>query len=330
MKRCALVLSLSALLLLAVALFGILLGSAKFSFADSILAIFGIDNGNNSLLIVRTLRLPRVIGGIFAGAALAVAGLLLQSATGNDLAAPNVVGINSGAGLFVMIILCFFPRLSALLPFAAFVGAAIAALFVLGLARGAGRGNSRTAVVLAGVAVGALFGAGISFLSLIFPDALASYTAFSVGGLSGVYFEDIALPVLIISLFLVVAFLLTPRLNLLLFGDDMAASMGVRAGRLRSFTVLVAAALASSAVSYVGLVGFVGLIVPHTARRLVGADNRILLPLSATLGGALVTLADILSRVLFAPTELPCGIIISALGAPFFLFILLRKEKVNA
>ncbi len=330
MKRSVIVLSASLLLLLAVALLGVMLGSAKIPFLDTFLALFGVDNGRGSLLIVRSLRLPRVIGGIFAGAALAVAGLLLQSATGNDLAAPNVVGINSGAGLFVMITLCFFPSLSSLLPIAAFVGAAIAALFVLGLARGVGRRSSRTAVVLAGVAVGALFGAGISFLSLLFPDALASYTAFSVGGLSGVYFEDIALPVLIISLFLVVAFLLTPRLNLLLLGDDMAASMGVRATRLRSVTVLVAAVLASSAVSYVGLIGFVGLIVPHTARRLVGADNRILLPLSAILGGTLVTLADILSRVLFAPTELPCGIIISALGAPFFLFILLRKERVNA
>ena len=132
---------------------------------------------------------------------------------------------------------------------------------------------------------------------------------------------------LIIAVFLVVGFALTPRLNLLALGDDMAASMGVRVAVLRTLSVLVAAALAASAVSYVGLIGFVGLMIPHIARRLIGSDNRVLYPLSAILGAALVTLADILGRVLFAPTELPCGILISALGAPFFLFLLIRRRS---
>ena len=132
---------------------------------------------------------------------------------------------------------------------------------------------------------------------------------------------------LIILLFLVIAFTLTPRLNLHALGDDMAASMGVKVTRLRTTAVIVSAVLASAAVSYIGLVGFVGLIIPHLCRRLVGSDNRILLPLSAVLGGVLVTLSDIFSRTLFAPTELPCGILISALGAPFFLFLLLAKRE---
>ena len=327
MRKKILTLALSSILLTVVAVLGLFLGSADISFIDVIRAVFGIDNGDNSVIILRSLRLPRVIGGIFAGAALATAGLLLQSATDNDLVAPNVVGINSGAGLSVMLVLCLFPTLSTLLPLAAFVGAAIAALLVVGLARGAGHSGSPASVVLAGVAVGALFGAGISFLSLLYPDALASYASFSVGGLSGVYFEDITLPMLIIAVFLVVGFAMTPRLNLLALGDDMAASMGVRVAVLRTLSVLVAAALAASAVSYVGLIGFVGLMIPHIARRLIGSDNRVLYPLSAILGAALVTLADILGRVLFAPTELPCGILISALGAPFFLFLLIRRRS---
>lgn len=323
MNRKTVVIISSLILLLVAAILGLLLGSVRISLSDAVMALFGVDNGENSLLIITSLRLPRTLGAILAGAALAVSGLLLQTSTGNDLTAPNIVGINSGAGFLVMLLLCFLPELSYILPFAAFVGAGAAALLVLGLSRD----RSRTALVLAGVAVGALFGAGISFLSLLYPEALASYTAFSVGGLSGVYFEDIALPSVIILIFLAVAFAITPRLNLLTLGDDMAASMGVRVRRLRTVSVIVSAILASAAVSYIGLVGFVGLIIPHLCRRLVGVDNRVLLPLSAILGGVLVTVADILSRVLFAPTELPCGILISALGAPFFLFLLLARRE---
>ena len=326
MKKTILISSSLASLIICV-LLGITLGSANVGFIDSLLALFGIETGNNSVVIVQSLRLPRVLGAVFAGAALAVSGLLLQSATGNDLTAPNIIGINSGAGLFVMLTLCLLPSLSVLLPFAAFAGAVLAAVLVLGLSAREGRVASRTTVVLAGVSVGALMSAGISFLSLLYPDVLASYTAFSVGGLSGVYFEDIALPMLIISAFLVLGFLLTPSLNLLALGDDMAASMGVKVTKLRILALLIAAVLASSAVSYVGLIGFVGLIVPHAARKLAGSDNRVLLPLSAILGGVLVTLADLISRILFAPTELPCGILISALGAPFFLFLLVGRKK---
>ena len=271
MKRKCVILIFSIILLLFAAMLGIALGSAKISLADAILALFGVDNGENSLLIVTSLRLPRTLGGVFAGAALAVSGLLLQTSTANDLTAPSIVGINSGAGFFVMLLLCFFPTLSDIMPAASFLGAVAAALLVIGLSRQ----RSRTVLVLAGVAVGALFGSGISFLSLLYPDVLASYTAFSVGGLSGVYFEDISIPVLIILLFLVIAFTLTPRLNLLALGDDMAASMGVKVTRLRTTAVIVSAVLASAAVSYIGLVGFVGLIIPHLCRRLVG---RTILP----------------------------------------------------
>ena len=327
MKRKIIVLVASGLLLLLSALLGLTLGSADIGFFNSILALFGVERVPNAVVIVCSLRLPRVLGGIFAGAALATSGLLLQSATGNDLTAPNVIGINSGAGLFVMLTLCFAPTLSVLLPGFAFVGAMLSALLVLGLSRSGRAALSRATVVLAGVAVGALMSAGISFLSLLYPDALASYTAFSVGGLSGVYFEDILIPVLIISVLLTLGYLLSPGLNLLSLGDDMAASMGVRVARLRALAVICAAALASTAVSYVGLIGFVGLIAPHAARRLVGSDNRILYPLSALLGALLVNLSDLIGRTLFAPTELPCGILISALGAPFFLILLLRRKN---
>jgi len=316
------VICISLVLLFLLFVLGLALGSAEFSFVDSILALFGIERADNAVLIVRSLRLPRVLGGIFAGAALAVSGLLLQCATGNDLAAPNIIGVNSGAGLFVMLVLCLLPSLSAFIPIAAFIGASLSALLVLGLSHRSRSPMSKTTVVLSGVATGALMSAGISFLSLLYPDALASYTSFSVGGLSGVFFEDITVPVLIISVFLVFGLFLTPHLNLLALGDDMAASMGVKVVAVRTAAVLTAAILASSAVSYVGLVGFVGLIVPHISRRLLGSDNRYILPLSAVLGASLMTLSDILSRVMFAPSELPCGILISAVGAPFFLVLL--------
>lgn len=278
-------------------------------------------------IIIRALRLPRVLGALLCGAALSVSGLLLQSATGNDLAAPNTVGINSGAGAAVMVALCFIPTAYALESLLAFFGALLAAFITLGLSLGKRGGLSRSSVVLAGVAVGAMFNAFISYLSVRFPDALISYNVFSVGGFSGLYMEDILLPSIIIIAMLVWSMLLTPSLNLLSLGDELAVSLGVRVTRLRFTAIAIAAALASASVSFAGLIGFVGLIVPHTASRIIGNDKRFLLPFCAFFGAAFVTLADLLGRILFAPSELPVGILLGALGAPFFLVILLLKAR---
>lgn len=313
------------LLLIGLGFCGLILGSARFSF-EEVRAALGSGGDPMIRLIVLQLRLPRVVGAMLAGCGLAVSGLLLQSATGNDLCSPNIIGVNSGAGLAVMVMLCLFPMAFAGLPLAAFAGALATTLLVLGISVSAGGHQSRSTVLLAGVAVSSMFSAGISFLSQLFPDALASYSAFSVGGFSGVKPADLTLPSLIILGGVAVAWILAPQLNLLCLGDEIAASLGVRVKALRLISLILASALCAAVVTYAGLLGFVGLIVPHLARRLVGHDLRILVPVSALTGANLVVLSDLAGRTLFSPAELPAGIFLAMLGAPFFLLILYQRR----
>jgi iron complex transport system permease protein len=182
-------------------------------------------------------------------------------------------------------------------------------------------------LILSGVAVNALFGAAISFLSLKFPDVLESYTAFSVGGFSGVYMSDLALPGVIVALSLVIAATVAPRLDLLCLGNYMARSLGVRVGALRALALILAAALAAASVSYSGLIGFVGLIVPHISKKLVGTEVKKLIPVAALIGAALLSLSDLFGRILAAPTEIPSGIITAFIGVPFFLILLHGRRK---
>lgn len=325
-KRTGITLLVLFLLLGGAVVCGLAWGSAPLDFGTIVDALSGRGD-DTARIILFELRLPRVGGALLAGAGLAVCGLLLQTVTGNDLCSPNIIGVNAGAGLAVMVILCLFPMAFRLLPLAAFVGALATTLTVLGISASAGGHSTKTTVVLAGVAVGALLNAGISFLSSLYPDALASYTAFSVGGFSGVYADDLPLPGLLILAGILVAWCLSPRLNLLCLGDELARSLGVRVQALRLLCLILASALCAAVVTFAGLLGFVGLVVPHITRRLVGHDLRILVPAGALLGALLTVVADLAGRTLFSPAELPAGILLSALGAPFFLFLLFKRRR---
>ncbi len=279
-------------------------------------------------VIVRHVRLPRALGAVLAGAGLAVSGTLLQGVTDNGLASPNVIGVNSGAGLAAILVLCFRPEAAALLPLAAFLGAFAATLLIVWTA---GRiGMSKTAVVLAGMALTTVLNAGISFVSLLDTEVVGVYNYFSIGTLSGVGLDQLLLPAVMIALALGLALLLAPRLNALCLGDAVAHALGIRVSRLRMAALLCASASAAAAVSFAGLLGFVGLIVPHAARRLVGGDLRRAIPASALAGGTLVLLADMLGRTLAAPTELPVGIVMALIGAPFFLMLLMKGRARHA
>ena len=301
-------------------------GRVRYGIGEIFLALFSERGDPTIRVILIQLRLPRIAAALLAGSGLAVAGLLLQTATDNDLCSPNVIGVNAGAGFSVMLCLCLFPMAFALLPVLAFAGAAVTTLLVLGISFGAAGRGVRLRVALAGVAVAALFNAGISFLSQLYPDAIASYSAFSVGGFRDVYAEDLPVPACMIFFGLALSALLSPRLNLLCLGDDIAAGLGVRVRPLRFFALLLASFLSGAVVSFAGLLGFAGLVVPHMARRLVGHDVRILLPACILCGAALVVLSDLAARTLFAPAELPAGILMAALGAPFFLYLLFRRR----
>ena len=305
------------------ALLSILFGGASLTPAEVAKGLFGTQDGTLTA-IVRGVRLPRVLAGILAGIGLSVSGLLLQSVTDNALASPNVIGVNAGAGLSVILILACFPSLLPIVPLAAFLGAFLATLLILALA---GRlGGSGVTVILSGIALTAVLNAAISFITLLDTDVVSAYNYFSIGGLSGVYLDRLPLPALLILLSFAGAMLLSRDLEVLRLGDEAAQALGVRVRPLRMLALICASASAAAAVSFAGLLGFVGLIVPHTARALVGANIRRALPATALLGGTLVLLSDLAGRTLLSPTEIPVGILMALIGAPFFLFLLIRRR----
>ena len=288
-------------------------------------ALCAADAADPVWRILYFVRLPRTAAAVLAGAALGVAGALIQSVLNNAMASPNVIGVNAGAGLGALLAASLVPGAAALLPGAAFVGALAAALFIWMLAAVAGL--SRTTLILAGVTVSSILTACMNTLKLLFPDVAVGSMAFLLGTLSGVTTAQVqrALPWLAAGF--VLAALLAADLNVLQLGEDMAAGLGLPVARVRFAALLTAALLAGAAVSFAGLVGFVGLLAPHIARRLVGGDNRRLLPVTALASADLMLLCDVAARVLFAPFELPVGVLLSLVGGPFFLFLLLRRKR---
>lgn len=303
---------------------GLCFGSVPLSFSQLLQTISGKGEENISIILWQ-LRLPRLLAGMLAGIGLSAAGVLLQSVTANELASPNIIGINSGAGLAVIVMLTLFPNAGALLPLGAFFGAFGAAMVIL---LAAGRlGSSRTAILLIGIAITTVLNAAISFLSLLDEGILAQYNHFTVGSLKAVRLGELAVPAVIIFAAFALAMGLSHRLGVLCMGDAAAAALGIRVKRLRVFALGCAAACAAAVVSFAGLLGFVGLVVPHMAKRLVGQQPAKVLPVSALLGALCVTAADLLGRTLFAPSELPVGILMSLVGAPYFLILLCRRKR---
>lgn len=275
--------------------------------------------------ILWTLRVPRVLAGVLAGIGLSVAGVLLQTVTSNELASPNIIGINSGAGFAVILLLTFFPMAGSLLPVAAFVGAFAAALFILAMSDRLS--GNRVTILLIGIAITTLLNAAISFLSLLDEGVLAQYNYFTVGSLKSVQPDELLVPMVIIAACFVISMAMAPKLGILCLGDSAAAALGVNVKRLRIAALACAAGSAAAVVSFAGLLGFVGLVVPHITRRLTGERPGRMLPTAALLGAILVVLADLVGRILFAPSELPVGILMSLIGAPFFLILLFRRRN---
>lgn len=304
------------------ALISIMLGSVKISLPEILTALAGEGAGTHGQILMN-IRLPRTLVAALVGIDLALSGAILQAIMKNPLADPHIIGISSGAGLMGIIVMLLFPEHSALITPAAFLGAMGAAMLIYILAWKNGIQPIR--IILAGVAVSAFLGAGISALMILYSDRVHSALMWMVGGLSARSWPHVAMlwPYTLVGGIL--ALLSACQLNILQLGDEMAKSLGLRVELTRLLLTAVAALLAASAVSVVGLLGFVGLIVPHMARLIVGSDHRVLLPASAILGAAVLMYSDTVARVAFAPVELPVGILMAALGAPFFLFLLRRQ-----
>ena len=273
--------------------------------------------------IVLYVRLPRMAAGLCCGAAMAVAGALLQAVLNNAMASPNVIGVNAGAGFFALLAGVMLPQRA--VPGAAFAGALVTALLIYLLALRAGL--ARTTLVLAGLAVSGILTAGVNTMRLLFPEGVTGADGFLIGGLSGVSLTAVGSALPYLAAGGVLALFLAPELNILALGEQTAASLGLPVGRTRLASILAAALLAGAAVSFAGLISFVGLLVPHIARRLVGVDHRVLLPACALLGAIFLLVCDTAARTLFAPYELPVGILLNVIGGVFFLYLLLGRKR---
>ncbi len=301
----------------------VFLGSADITLSDVTAALSGCsDTAAQRILLY--VRFPRVIGTLLAGAALSVSGRIIQCVLGNPLASPNIIGVNAGAGFFTVLCIALFPYNTMLLPLAAFIGAFAAVLAVYFIARKTGA--SRITLVLAGIAVGALLNAGTDTVTSFMPNSVPGITAYKIGGLAGVTFDKLTPAWIVILVGLCAALLLSRDLDVLSLGNITARSLGMNVNAIRFVMLTTAAALAGAAVSFCGLIGFVGLIVPHSAVKLTGTENRAALPVCALLGAAFLTVCDLVSRVLFAPFEIPLGIVVSYIGVPFFIYLILRKN----
>ena len=273
--------------------------------------------------ILENIRLPRTIAAMLVGINLALSGAILQAVMKNPLADPHIIGISSGAGLFGIFVMLIFDDAGALMTPAAFIGAMLAAILIYILAWKDGIKPIR--IILAGVAVSAFLGAGISALLIFHSEKVHGALMWMVGGFSARSWTHVQLlyPYTIVGTILTI--LSARHLNILQLGDEVAKGLGLRVHLTRTFLTALAALLAASAVCVAGLLGFVGLIIPHTARLLIGSDYKFLLPSTAFLGAAVVIFSDTFARVIFAPIELPVGILMAALGSPFFLYLLRRE-----
>jgi len=316
-----------AVLLLGIALVITLLlslsqGAVPFSISEVWQAILHEGDATKQT-ILWDLRLPRIIAALIVGAALGMSGALLQGMLRNSLADPFILGISAGAGLVVilMIVWQIFPIA---IPLAAWIGAILTSVIVILLGR-AGSGISVERLILGGVAVSSLFGAVQSTLLLLAEDGQIQIAlSWLIGSLNGRGWQEISTAGPYIIVALLGGCLLARSVNVLALGDDMAVGLGVSLTRSRLLIGGIATLLAAGAVSISGLIGFVGLVVPHGVRLIVGTDHRFVLPLSALAGAWLLTFADLLSRL--GAVELPVGSVTALLGSPLFIWLLYRRS----
>ncbi len=322
-KTFVIIFSLALLVLLT--LLSISMGSVKIPIKDIAKIAAGGEVDKKFETIILHVRLPRTLAAILAGAALTTSGAILQNVLNNTLAAPNIVGVNSGAGLFVVLLAALFPQYTEYTPLAAFCGAIIAVCFVYFLSKATGA--SRTTTVLAGVAVSSFCTAISDTVITTFPDITINRTAFSIGSYAGITMSMLKFPAILIVIGLVLSIVFSFELNILAHGEEQAKSLGLRTGIMKAVYFSIVAILAGSAVSFAGLVSFVGLIVPHIVRTFTGNDNRYLIPLCIICGASFSLFCDIIARTFFAPFEIPVGIVMSFIGAPFFIYLLMKKRR---
>lgn len=298
-------------------------GSVEMGPSTVIAGLFDSDHPMHAVLW--QVRLPRVVGGVLVGGALAIAGALLQTVVRNPLADPGLLGVTAGAGVGALVAILLFPEHSELVPFVAFAGGLGTIGLLLALAWSHNHSLAPLRLVLSGVALQAIFFSATGVLTFAFADRAPAFAGFVVGSLSGFGWSDVRSVALPTIVGLTLALLAFRPLNLLLLDDATAGGLGLGVRSARLGASCLSALLAAGAVSVAGLVGFVGLVVPNAVRILVGPDHRLLLPLAMLAGALLMIGADTVARTALSPLELPVGALLAFIGGPYFLYLLWKK-----
>ncbi|WP_406224891.1 FecCD family ABC transporter permease [Streptomyces anulatus] len=319
---------LSVLALAAVMVTSVALGSRAVPWSDVVAALGGADDTLGRA--AATKRIPRTVLAVVIGAALGLAGGVMQGVTRNPLADPGILGVNMGASLAVVTAVAFFGLTSPTgYIWTAIAGAAFSALFVYTVGTLGRGGATPLKLALAGAATSAAFASLVSAIILPRNDIAGSFKLWQIGGVGGASFERIGQVMPFLAVGFAVCLLSARALNSLALGDELAAGLGERVAVARAVAALGAVLLCGAATAVAGPIGFVGLVVPHTCRLLVGVDHRWLLPLSTVLGAILLTAADVVGRIVARPSEIDVGIVTALIGAPFFIYIV-RRQKVRA
>lgn len=299
-------------------------GAAEVAPRDIFNILFRNQDSGMYTVIIRQVRFPRNILACMVGASLSLAGAIMQGMMRNPMASPSVLGVTTGASTATYLMYIFFPASLSLVPMGAFAGALVTTFLIFVFAWKGGLNPTR--FILSGVALSSVLTAVNNILIIRYPNVLEGLSGFMVGGLSARSWPQVRMVTPYFLVGTVLALLYANKLNVIMMGDELATSLGVNVDRVRMALIAISSLLAASAVSVAGLISFVGLCVPHIMRLYIGSDYRYLMPASA-LGGALIlTLCDTVGRVILRPSEIPVGIIMALLGAPFFLWMLRRKE----
>lgn len=322
-----------AVLIVLTFMISMITGVIKLSAADLLRTLAGMGTDRQNLILF-DFRMPRIVISVLIGAGLSVSGCIMQGISRNALADPGILGINSGAGFVMMMFITFYSAPAAapifLLPVLAWLGAGLMAVLIYSLAYKPGYGLLPTRLLLTGIAAGSGIGSVTLVLTLrLDPEKYQFAATWMAGNIWGANWKFVAALLPFIIVLLPIAFYKARVLNVLNMGDYTAKGLGLNAPREQMALLAVAVGLAGSCVAVSGLIGFVGLIGPHLGRRLIGPRHQALLPVSALIGSLLVLMADTLGRWIVAPSEIPAGIVVAAIGAPYFLYLLAQTRKTR-
>ena len=319
-KKTVTVFTVLAVLFVFLSMLSILFGSTTID----LLSMLKGDN-DKAYRIIMHIRLPRTVGAILSGCALAVSGVLIQAVLNNPIASPNIIGVNSGAGLAAVLLITAFPTLISYIPVAAFLGALTSCfiIYLFSLKSGA----DKITIALVGIAVSSILSAGINLVKILFPDSVFDADLFLIGGLSGVTLKKLILPAILIFFAVLISVILSRATDIITLGDETAQTLGINTKVFKFALLVIASVLSGSAVSFAGVIGFVGLLVPHIARKFVGTKHRLLIPAVSLMGSCLVLICDLFGRLIAAPYEVSVGIILAFLGGPFFIALIFSKRK---